>query len=306
MPLNDQTVRLAAFRWLEEQVAIHGETLTRELLQKGFELEGEWIPLLGPQGIFKPRVLREIPLSITSAPEGPYDDSFSREGLLEYRYRGTDPYHRDNVGLRLAMQNRAPLVYLFGLRPGRYLATWPVYIVHDNPDALTFTVQVDDVSFVRLAQAEPVTESPATLQEEAIRRTYITRLTKQRLHQQSFRERVLEAYRDQCSLCRLKYQELLDAAHIVPDADPEGVPTVNNGIALCKLHHAAFDSYILGISPDHMIYVRQDILDEHDGPMLLHGLQGLNGQRIILPSARESHPDRHLLEKRFELFRRAV
>ena len=54
---------------------------------RGFVLDGERVPLLGPQGVFKPRVLEAIPLSITTVPvvEGesrPYDDAFGPEGLL--------------------------------------------------------------------------------------------------------------------------------------------------------------------------------------------------------------------------------
>ena len=105
------------------------------------------MPLLGPQGIFKPRLL-EVPLSLTTVPvvEGrarPYDDSVGSDNLLTYRYRGSDPSHRDNVGLRLAMQRKAPLVYFHGVVPGLYLAVWPVYVVRDDPGALAFTVAVD-------------------------------------------------------------------------------------------------------------------------------------------------------------------
>ena len=97
-----------------------GDVLPRKTLAQGFVLNDTRVPLLGPQGIFKPAVL-EVPLSITTAPSGPYDDSFGPE-LLRYRYRGTDPSHRDNVGLRLALEHRLPLVYFFGLMPGKYLA----------------------------------------------------------------------------------------------------------------------------------------------------------------------------------------
>src|SRR5450759_1993897 len=93
----DGAIRLRAFEWLKEQEAIHGDVLPRSLLEKGFDFEGEPIPLLAPQGIFKPRYL-DLPLSITTAPKGPYDDSLSPDGYLLYRYRGRDPYHRDNVG----------------------------------------------------------------------------------------------------------------------------------------------------------------------------------------------------------------
>ena len=52
------------------------------------------------------------------------------------------------------------------------------------------------------------------------------------------------------TLCKLRHAELLDAAHIIADANDEGLPIVPNGLALCKIHHAAFDKNIIGISPD--------------------------------------------------------
>ena len=54
-----------------------------------------------------------------------------------------------------------------------------------------------------------------------------------------------------------------------------------------------------------MVEVRQNLLEEHDGPMLVHGLQGLQGTRIILPRARELRPDPELLHRRYERFRAA-
>lgn len=126
------------------------------------------------------------------------------------------------------------------------------------------------------------------------------------MHQHSFRIRVLRAYQDRCAICRLKHRELLDAAHIVPDAHPQGVPSVRNGLALCNLHHAAFDRNLLGIRPDFVVELRKELLDEEDGPMLVHGLQGFQGTRILLPRAVEKHPDAALLELRFDMFRKAT
>src|SRR6185436_20587743 len=113
-----------------------------KVLSDGFDFDGRRVPLIGPQGIFKPGVLREMPLSIYTAPPvpgkvAPYDDQLGPDGLLRYRYRGTDPRHPDNVGLRLAMQRRAPLVYLHGVVKGFYVAEWLVFIVGDDPGSLT-------------------------------------------------------------------------------------------------------------------------------------------------------------------------
>lgn len=298
----DRKVRAKAFDWLARQVEIYGDVLPRLLLQRGFDYGGERVPLLSPQGIFKPRILPEFPLSITTTTGGPYKDSFTKEDLLLYRYRGTDPSHRDNVGLRKAMQAQVPLVYFHGVVEGKYLAVWPVFVVGDSPESLAFTVAADNLIYVRPAGESPI-DTDSILGERKVIRRYITYEVKQRLHQRGFREIVLRAYREQCACCRLRHEQLLDAAHIIPDSDPEGEPEVKNGIALCKLHHAAFDSQFLAITPDYTIEIRKDILDEEDGPMLLHGLKGLHSARIVLPNSPDRQPDRRLLERRYELFR---
>jgi putative restriction endonuclease len=210
------------------------------------------------------------------------------DGLLRYRYRGTDPNHPDNAGLRRALHRRAPLIYFHGIVAGLYQAEWPVYVVGDDPSSLTFTVGIDERQLARLEAAPPDDT------ETAIRRRYVTRLVQQRAHQTLFRYRVLDAYRRHCSVCRLRHEELLEAAHILPDGHPQGEPIVPNGLALCGLHHAAFDASILGVSPDYIIEIRPDVLEEKDGPMLVHGLQGFNGQRILVPRPDRLRPRRIL------------
>jgi putative restriction endonuclease len=255
---------------------------------------------MAPQGIFKPAIM-DMPLSITTVPpvEGkqrPYEDQVSSDGLL-YRYRGTDPAHRDNVGLRAAMEAQIPLIYFHGVVPSQYLVSWPVYIAGDDPRTLTFTVQVDEPSVLLGGEL--------ALRDVDVRRSYQLRATIQRLHQAEFRQRVIRAYRQACAVCRLRHAELLDAAHILPDGHPLGEPIVPNGLALCKLHHAAFDSNIIGIRPDCVVEVRREILDEIDGPMLQHGLQGAHGQRIAVPQPIGLRPRTAFLEERYGLFRQA-
>jgi len=300
----DLQVRLAAFNWLSEQLNLHGEVLSRRLLQEGFEFQGQRVPLIAPQGIFKPQIL-DLPLSITTSPNSPYDDDyFANEGFLHYRYRGENPNHRDNIGLRKVFELKRPLVYLYGFEPGKYLATYPVYIIGDDPSSLIFKVAVDD----KLPALEySQTGMPRQIAEVSdVRHAYLTATIKIRLHQRAFRERVLDAYRSQCAFCRLKHRELLDAAHIIPDNLPESRPTVDNGISLCKLHHAAYDSFILGVTPDYVIHVREDILEEEDGPILQHGLKGLHNTNLILPSSRSHYPSRAALEWRYNRFAKAI
>ncbi|RPJ87371.1 MAG: HNH endonuclease [Acidobacteria bacterium] len=301
--LLDHQVRLAAFDWLTSQINVHGDVLPRQLLQEGFEFRGYRIPLVSPQGIFKPRLL-DLPLTIATVHSGPYPDLFTADGRLLYRYRGLDPVHRDNVGLRQVMVKRLPLIYFFGIAEGKYMAVWPVYVVGDDAATLTFSIQVDAPEFTKIG-VETAADATCIVAEDEGRRSYITSSTRVRLHQRSFRERILHAYREQCALCRLRHRELLDAAHIIPDADPLGEPLIKNGLSLCKLHHAAFDQHFLAVNPDYVIEVRSDILEESDGPMLLHGLQGMHEKRIILPTSLAFRPDRDLLALRYETFKRA-
>jgi putative restriction endonuclease len=198
--------------------------------------------------------------------------------------------------MRLAMRRGAPLIYLFGIVPGAYLPIWPVFVVGDDPGGLTFHVAVDDRRFA----GEHMLAAP-----EEVQRAYVTRLTLHRLHQESFRRRVLQAYREHCAVCQLRHAELLDAAHILPDGHPLGEPIVANGLALCKLHHAAFDRHILGVRPDRVVVIRRDILDEIDGPMLQHGLKEMAGRTILVPRSPRLVPKREFLEERYSLFLKA-
>lgn len=292
---SDAAVRLRAFDWLAEQTALHGDVLPWSVLKAGFDLQGEHVPLVSRQGIFTSRLCR-YPLTILTSVGGPYSDSFASNGLILYKYRGTNAFHRDNDGLRRAMLEKVPLIYLHGQVEGRYQPIWPVFIVDDSPATLTFTVAADE------ARQRAAASDTVAYEDPQIRRGYVTAMVRRRLHQEAFRERVLRAYQESCALCHLKHRKLLDASHIAPDSSPEGEPVVSNGLALCKLHHAAFDGYFMTVDPDYRVRVRRDLLEEIDGPMLKHGIQELDGQPIEVPRRALLQPSRELLAARMEIF----
>lgn len=300
-PRDDLAIRLAAFEWLTDQRSRKGDVLSRADLLLGFEHAGRRYGLMSPQqGIWKPAACR-YPLSITTTLGGPYTDAIDEaSGRIRYSYQGSDPNRWDNAALRSAKTDQIPLVYFHPVvAPGRYLATYPVYVVGDMPDELSFWVQMDDPISLESVDSTMVAE------DREARRAYVTSTVRRRLHQASFRERVLRAYRQMCALCRLRHSELLDAAHITADSDPTGEPHVSNGLALCKLHHAAFDGFFFTVTPDYRIEVRPSLLAETDGPMLIVGLQDIHGQPIQLPSTVSLRPDRDRLASRLELFRQA-
>ena len=297
----DSQIRLEAFSWLTEQSEFYDDLIPYTILSQGFSFQDMHITLVGPKGIWKPKMM-QYPISIITTDDNKYDDDIKSEFLV-YKYRGTNPIHPDNAGLRDMMAKGIPLIYFLNIFKGKYMAVWPVFIINDNPDQLSFTVALEDEKVLK----KEIDKYSAFDEDMGAyyRRSYLTTQVKYRLHQKSFRERVLYAYRNQCTLCRLKHHELLDAAHIIGDKEEFGDPIISNGLSLCKIHHAAFDKNILGISPDYEITVRTDILNEIDGPMLKYGLQSLNKQKIILPHKTADWPDKARLEIRYEKFLKA-
>ena len=289
-----------AFAYLDRLRAASGGLVTWQELQ-AFAFEDRRVPLIGQRGI---RTVSGLPgaLSIltTYAPDPssrPYDDELGTDDFPRYMWRGDDPSHYDNVALRHSMETGQELIWFIGVAPGVYDARYPVWIAGEEPGLQRFVVALDE----DLRAWEPGLEAaPAN---DPLRRL-ATRLVAIRLHQPVFRRRVLLAYEHRCSLCRLGHPPLLDAAHIRSDAKG-GEPIVPNGIAMCAIHHRAFDANILGVDPHHAVHVRADVLAEHDGPTLQHALQGLHGATIGLPKRRAERPREDLLEERYEEFRSA-
>lgn len=307
-PLDfDARLRLAVFDHIAQLQRAGGGLVSAHDLNINLQFEGEQIPLWNQQrGIYKPAVLGKAGAAltiVTTAPRpgkpAPYDDHLGEDDdWIAYRYRGTDPSTYDNIALRRAGELQLPLLYLVGITPGIYEALFPAYIVADDPATLTAHVSIG--APITVHEPRDITESIFALE-----RRYHTVAVKVRLHQRKFRELVLTAYKARCAMCSLGHTSLLDAAHILEDRDERGRPEVPNGVALCKIHHSAYDANILGISPDYLVHVKEAVLAEHDGPMLRYGLQALQHQRIQLPRAVELRPRLDYLADRFERFRAA-
>lgn len=271
---------------------IHWEDL------KEFTFDGQKQPLKNRQlGIYKARGMNAA-LSITTVyrspdAERPYDDSEGPDGLLRYKWQGTDRNHSNNRALREAMRQRVPLIWFWGVAPGYYKPIYPVFLVDEEDEQHQFVVVTDGLQNL---------ESTGAGVDEVLRR-YLFQQTKVRLHQPVFRSLVMRAYNTSCTVCELRHATLLDAAHIAEDSSEHGIAAVRNGLAMCKIHHAAYDSGILGVTPDLHVEIRDDILEEIDGPVLEYGLKRLHGQALrVIPQRRRERPDPALLSTRYERF----
>lgn len=293
----DARMRLAMFAHLDRVTAEHPGGIPSDVINS-FTFDDTPVKLIVQPGIRKPAVLSAA-LTIRTAytPPGataPYEDEMGADGALRYKWRGTDPDHPDNRALRNAMEHHAPLAYFYPVAKGVYQAIYPVYLVDEDRSRYEFAVDMGEPSDIIEGEGTP------------LERRYTRRLTLQRLHQVVFRPLVLRAYDCQCAMCQLRHAPLLDAAHIIPDSQERGEPIVPNGLAMCKIHHAAYDSNIIGIRPDGVVQVSDKVLAEIDGPMLRHGIQEMHGSTIFLPRSRSDRPDPGRLEERYDQFRAAA
>lgn len=280
-----------------------------EVLRRGFETPRGRISYGSfYSGIYRPKEFEgPAALSLVTAPpkagrDAPYEDEFDEASkTFTYHYRRPRSERArarlsaaaDNRALKEALRLGVPLIYFSGIAPGQYTPVAPVYLTRDDPVREVVSFQV------ALPLADTTT---AGLRSDEIARRYATREAQFRLHQHHFRHRVLRAYRTQCAVCQLREAPLLQAAHILEDRDPRGAAAVVNGIALCAIHHLAYDRNLLGIAPDGVVHIATRLLEEIDGPMLRVGLQGFHGSPITQPRDHRDRPDPDRLRARFERF----
>jgi len=285
-------LRQLIFERLADIVAENG-VITRSELEQLQVGDQQWRIIDRNRGIRNPKELLAT-LSVISNPKGPYADTHVGESLYAYDYRAgsTDS---DNRKMRRAFELGLPIILLRTIRPGIFVPIFPVYVVADDTANRQFILALDEsLRFV----SNPLQLKPAE-------REYAERIVRQRLHQPEFRGRVLLAYQTQCAVCSLRHGKLLDAAHIIGDNKQHGLPIVENGLSLCKIHHAAFDANLLGISPDYVVHLNRALMDEIDGPMLRYGLQEMNGRLLTLPARAYDQPAADRLAERFDEFRAA-
>lgn len=289
-------IRLDIFQWLELKLDEH-EWITKDELLNGYSYKGIRIPLIPTQqGIHNPQIFNET-LSVVSTARSKYEDSIREDGMIEYDYE-SQSVEGYNTKLRRAYVNKTPIIYLKQIKPGIYKPSINVYVIGDDLINKKFILDFRSTN----PENDEFQPEFKTLPGTEFEKKYAVQQTKRRLHQPQFRAAVLYAYEEKCAICRLKHPKLLDAAHIVPDSHELGVPKVSNGLALCKIHHAALDQKFIGITPDYKVDVDKDLLAEIDGPMLKHGIQEMNGITIQVPKVKDERPDRKLLELSYASF----
>jgi putative restriction endonuclease len=292
MPLDSEEVRRRIYSDVLAATGGGTQPLARESLL-AYEVDGERLPLIDAQG----RGIRNpaewsATLSIVTSEKGRYPDAEIAPGVWAYplavdKHGRSDP---SNQKLLRAHHAGVPVLFFYKPIPKQYLLIGLVYVTAVDMGAMTATVELAErAEFGSAVEAE-------------IERVWIDRLVRTRLHQPRFRVIVMDAYASRCAICALPEASLLDAAHIRGDTDPNGQAVVANGLALCSIHHRAYDAKSIGIDEDYRLHVSPRLLAMKDGPVLLHAIQGIEGKLLAVLPERKKRPDPYRLELTYKEF----
>jgi len=125
-------------------------------------------------------------------------------------------------------------------------------------------------------------------------------IMKSTMRTRGFRQAVIDVYRYKCAICKMKINSPdglsweVEAAHIVPHS-VMGRDDIWNGLALCRLHHWAFDVGWLTLRDDYRLEVSSKVnsLPSNYGRMGGYEfIRAISSKRmkILLPSRRGLYP----------------
>jgi putative restriction endonuclease len=120
----------------------------------------------------------------------------------------------------------------------------------------------------------------------------------ERVGQENFRNRVLTVYNYSCAVCEVQL-ELVEAAHIIP-VPAGGNNQTSNGLAMCSLHHEAYDRALIGVRRDYCVETNDGALrrlrrlDRHGG---WDDFEENLRDEIVLPDRAQDRPDPAALER---------
>lgn len=123
------------------------------------------------------------------------------------------------------------------------------------------------------------------------RQTVVSQIAR-KFRASDFRHRVLGAYGHRCAVCGVQL-ELIEAAHIIPVAATTSTDETRNGIALCKLHHAAYDRNLISFDERYKIEVNAAEVARLTAVNRVLGLRQFREYlltAILLPSDRRDYP----------------
>lgn len=149
-----------------------------------------------------------------------------------------------------------------------------------------------DLGALEAVIADPAESDVAVATATSEPRRRVLSQVARHLRDGGFAARVLRAYGSACAMCGVQLR-LIDAAHIIP------VPTANNdltsnGVALCAIHHRAFDRGLVSMDESYRVVLNPDKAEALRAENLAAGLGAFREKLralLALPPAVSDRPN---------------
>jgi putative restriction endonuclease len=174
------------------------------------------------------------------------------------------------------------------IRPD-FMGTYVQFLEHMH-DSGTMPAEANLLS--KLSEDPDAVPDKDIEEEVSEQRKFSVFSTKRALRALDFTRRVQSAYDHRCAMCGVQLR-LIDSAHIVPAAHPESTDQTANGVALCALHHRAYDNSLVTFDDNFKVHVNEGMVtaliadDRADG---LKAFRKALRPIIITPADRKNRP----------------
>jgi putative restriction endonuclease len=154
------------------------------------------------------------------------------------------------------------------------------------------------------ALLEKLSEDPDDVSDVEInneideKRRFAVVATKKALRANDFARRVLSAYDHRCAMCETQLR-LIDGAHILP-VEHDGNDQTRNGIALCALHHRAYDRSLVTFDPSFKVHVNGAMVKELKTNDRAGGLKEFQDRLrpiLVVPADKKDRPSKNFVTK---------
>lgn len=113
-----------------------------------------------------------------------------------------------------------------------------------------------DFEILEHVAAKPIEVNDEIIQQVSSPRRSTVQTISRHLRDSGFKRRILTAYSNKCAICSLQLK-LVDAAHILPVSYEKSTDETRNGIALCVLHHRAYDLSLVTFDDKYKVHYNQ-------------------------------------------------
>ncbi len=200
-----------------------------------------------------------------------------------------------NVGISQYERTNKEIVVAFHLSElQEYLRNGNIWHIREN-----YTETDDEIPSEVRNIFNPEEQRILPVLEETERKQNVVKVARY-VRNRNFTRAIREIY-ERCAICGFQYNEVLDAAHIIPVAEG-GNDTYGNGLGLCPNCHRMYDKGLILVDENYNIYIHPLHAEELQFAGKADSLDRLRAQirsQLWLPKKEELRPNPAYLRETF-------